>query len=59
MAIHSPDVDLGRLSTGFSMQPTGIVGDPARASAERGKELFEIRIRAAIAQMRSQMAAAP
>ena len=56
MAVHPNGVDLSRLGTRFSLQPTGIVGDPARASAARGKELLEIRIRAAVAQVRAQMA---
>ena len=55
MAVHPNGVDLSRLGTRFSLQPTGIVGDPARASAARGKELLEIRIRAAVAQIRAQM----
>jgi creatinine amidohydrolase/Fe(II)-dependent formamide hydrolase-like protein len=37
------------------MQATGIVGDPARASAERGKGLLDMRIRAALAQIRTGM----
>ena len=57
MAVHPRGVDLGRLA-GLKLrtQTTGIVGDPARASAERGKELLEMRIRAAVAQIRAGMA---
>jgi creatinine amidohydrolase/Fe(II)-dependent formamide hydrolase-like protein len=57
MAINPRGVDLGRLA-GLKMriQATGIVGDPARASAERGKQLLDLRIRAAVDQIRSQMA---
>jgi creatinine amidohydrolase len=58
MAVYPRGVDLSRLSgLGLSVQTTGIVGDPVRASAERGKELLEIRVRAAIAQIQSQIAA--
>ena len=58
MAVNPRGVDLGRL-TGLklTLQETGIVGDPARATAERGKELLELRIRAAVAQIRAAMAA--
>jgi creatinine amidohydrolase/Fe(II)-dependent formamide hydrolase-like protein len=57
MAVHPHGVDLSRLAgLGLSMQMTGIIGDPARASAERGKEVLELRIRAAVQQIRSQMA---
>lgn len=57
MALNPRGVDLGRLAgLKLSMQATGIVGDPARASAERGKELLEMRIRAAVAQIRTAMA---
>lgn len=58
MAVHPRGVDLGRLAgLKLSMQATGIVGDPARASAERGKELLEMRIRAAVQHIRAAMAA--
>jgi creatinine amidohydrolase/Fe(II)-dependent formamide hydrolase-like protein len=57
MAVNPRGVDLGRLAgLRLSRQPTGIVGDPARASAERGRELLELRIRAAVQQIRSAMA---
>jgi creatinine amidohydrolase/Fe(II)-dependent formamide hydrolase-like protein len=57
MATHPQGVDLKRLGDlPFTLQPTGIVGNPATASAERGKELLAIRIRAAVRQIRSQMA---
>jgi creatinine amidohydrolase len=57
MAVNPRGVDLGRLAgLRLSRQSTGIVGDPARASAERGNELREMRIRAAVQQIRSDMA---
>jgi creatinine amidohydrolase len=57
MAVNPRGVDLGRLAgLRLSRQSTGIVGDPARASAERGNELLEMRIRAAVQQIRSDMA---
>jgi creatinine amidohydrolase/Fe(II)-dependent formamide hydrolase-like protein len=58
MAVNPRGVDLGRLpGRRLSLQATGIVGDPSRASAERGKELLEMRIHAAVEQIRSNMAA--
>jgi creatinine amidohydrolase len=58
MAVNPRGVDLGRLAgLRLSMQQTGVIGDPARASAERGRELLELRIRAAVQQIRSAMAA--
>jgi creatinine amidohydrolase/Fe(II)-dependent formamide hydrolase-like protein len=58
MATHPRGVDLKRLGDlPFTLQPTGIIGDPAKSSAERGKELLEIKIQAAVQQIRSQMPA--
>ena len=57
MAVNPRGVDLGRLpGRRLSLQATGIVGDPSRASAERGKELLEMRIHAAVQQIRANMA---
>ena len=57
MAVNPRGVDLGRLAgLKLTMQATGIVGDPARASAERGKELLEMRVRAVVQQIRSATA---
>jgi creatinine amidohydrolase/Fe(II)-dependent formamide hydrolase-like protein len=56
MAVNPRGVDLGRLAgLKLTLQSTGIVGDPARASAERGKELLDMRINAAVAQIRAAM----
>ena len=56
MSVHPHGVDIGRFG-GLSMQSTGVIGDPSRATADRGKELLEIRIRAAVQQIRAQIAA--
>jgi creatinine amidohydrolase len=57
MAVNPRGVDLGRLAgLKLTLQQTGIVGDPARASAERGKALLEMRIRAAVEQIRAATA---
>jgi creatinine amidohydrolase len=53
MAVH-PARSRGQL---FNLRETGVRGDPATASAERGRQLLAIKIRAAVAQIRAQMAA--
>jgi creatinine amidohydrolase/Fe(II)-dependent formamide hydrolase-like protein len=58
MAVRPQGVDLARLrDQPFTLQATGVIGDPAKASAERGRELLDIRIRAAVEQIRARMAA--
>ena len=53
LAIHPQGVDLSRLATlPRNPEPTGHSGDPMRASAEYGKDLLDIRINAAIRQIR-------
>lgn len=56
MAVHPQGVDLKRLrDQPLTLQPNGIVGNPTSASPERGKQLLEIRIAAAVQQIRSRM----
>ena len=53
MAIHPTGVDLTRLAkVPFRAEPTGIDGDPLRASAERGKALLDLKVKAAVRQIR-------
>jgi len=57
MAVHPEGVDLARSRTQpLSLQPTGVRGDPATASADRGRQLLAIRIRAAVEQIRARTA---
>jgi creatinine amidohydrolase len=57
MAIDPAGVDLTRLNgLPFRAEPTGIDGDPRRASAERGRALLELKVQAAVRQIK---AAAP
>lgn len=52
MAVHPSGVDLTRLAgLPFRAEPTGIDGDPRRASPERGKALLELKVRAAVRQI--------
>jgi creatinine amidohydrolase/Fe(II)-dependent formamide hydrolase-like protein len=58
MAVHPEGVDLARSrAQPFTLQPTGVRGDPATASAERGRQLLAIRIHAAVEQIRARTAA--
>jgi creatinine amidohydrolase/Fe(II)-dependent formamide hydrolase-like protein len=57
MAVHPEGVDLARArEQPVSLQPTGVRGDPGTASAERGRQLLAIRIRAAVEQIRARLA---
>jgi creatinine amidohydrolase len=52
MAIHPAGVDLTRFANLlFRAEPTGVDGDPRRASAERGKALLELKVKAAVRQI--------
>jgi creatinine amidohydrolase/Fe(II)-dependent formamide hydrolase-like protein len=54
MAVHPSGVDLARLAdVPFRSEPTGVDGDPLRASAERGKALLGFKLQAAVRQIRS------
>ena len=54
MAVHPAGVDLARLAAvPLRSEPTGVDGDPRRASAERGKALLELKLQAAVRQIRS------
>jgi creatinine amidohydrolase len=53
MAIHPAGVDLTRLAkVPFKAERTGFDGDPRRASAERGKALLDLKVKAAVRQIR-------
>jgi creatinine amidohydrolase/Fe(II)-dependent formamide hydrolase-like protein len=54
LAVHPQGVDLSRLAVlQANPQPAGHSGDPSRASAEYGEALLEIRINAAVRQIRA------
>jgi creatinine amidohydrolase len=56
LAVHPQGVDLSRLAAlPRNPEPTGHSGDPTHASAEYGKDLLEIRINAAIRQIRAAL----
>jgi len=56
LAVHPAGVDLSRLtSLPLLPEPTGHSGDPARASLAYGKALLDIRINAAVRQIRAAL----
>ena len=52
MAIRPQGVDLARMPL-FSPEPTGVSGNPARSTIERGRSLLNIKILAAIRQIKA------
>jgi creatinine amidohydrolase/Fe(II)-dependent formamide hydrolase-like protein len=53
MAVHPQGVDLTRLANlPFRAEPTGVDGDPRRASQGRGQALLEFKIKAAVRQIK-------
>ncbi len=56
LAVHPQGVDLAKLTTVPShSEPTGASGDPTRASAALGAALLDIRINAAIRQIKAAL----
>ena len=56
LAVHPQGVDFSRLAAlPRNPEPTGASGDPTRTSAARGRALLEIRIDAAIRQIRAAL----
>jgi creatinine amidohydrolase len=55
MAVRPQGVDLGRFADApFTLESNGASGDPMRASAERGRALIDIRIQAAVRQIKAR-----
>lgn len=55
MAVHPAGVDLGRFASApFTLEPNGVSGDPLKASAERGRALLDIKVKAAVRQIGQQ-----
>jgi len=60
MSVRPQAVDLARYRQSvFLLQSSGVSGDPSLATAELGASLFEMRIQAATAEIRSVLAAPP
>ena len=54
MAVHPDGVDLSRVpGVSLVLEPSGVSGDPRRASAEWGSALIDIKVQAALRQIRS------
>jgi creatinine amidohydrolase len=57
MAAHPEGVDLQRYAdTPYTVEPTGASGNPMKASAERGRALLNIKIFAAVRQIKALVA---
>lgn len=59
MAVFPEGVRMDRLAPdgGKFTEPTGVAGDPTRASAERGQVLLRLKVEAALAQIRREFEA--
>ena len=54
MAVHPEGVDLGRFADApFTLESNGVSGDPMRASVERGRALIDIKVQAAVRQIKA------
>jgi creatinine amidohydrolase/Fe(II)-dependent formamide hydrolase-like protein len=54
MAVHPAGVDLARFADlPLRLESTGVDGDPRRASAERGQALLDLKVQAAVRQIRA------
>jgi creatinine amidohydrolase len=54
MAVDPAGVDLSRFASApFTLESNGVSGDPLRATAERGRALMEIKVDAAVRQIRA------
>ena len=57
MAVDPGGVDLGRFANSpFTLEPNGVSGDPTKATVERGRALIDIKVAAAVRQIRAQAA---
>lgn len=58
MAVYPAGVDIARYTDApFTMEPNGVSGDPRKASAERGRALLDIKVKAAVRQIKALAAA--
>ena len=52
MSVHPAGVDLSRLPL-FAAEPTGVSGNPAKATVERGRSLLNIKLFGAVRQIKA------
>ena len=57
MAVYPAGVRSDRIAWGggFFTENTGVIGDPTKASAERGKVMLELKVEAALRQIRAEL----
>jgi creatinine amidohydrolase len=52
--VHPEGVDVRRYADApYTVEPTGVSGDPTKASVERGRKLLNIKVSAAIQQIKA------
>ena len=57
MAIHPKGVNPARFAlAGSKAEPSGVAGNPAQSSADLGRELFDMRVAAAVARIKREIA---
>jgi creatinine amidohydrolase len=57
MAVHPTGVDLARFANApFTLESNGVSGDPMRASVDRGRALMDLKIAAAVRQIKARAA---
>jgi creatinine amidohydrolase len=55
MAVHPAGVDLARFAHApFTLESNGVSGDPMRASVDRGRALMDLKIAAAVRQIKAR-----
>ncbi|MBV9078351.1 MAG: creatininase family protein [Methylobacteriaceae bacterium] len=57
LVVHPNGVKIDRFRDRPPLAETGSDGDPTRASAERGRELLDIKVKAAVAEIRAALGA--
>ena len=57
MAVHPEGVRPDRMAPGggFHTEITGVIGDPTKASAERGETMLRLKVEAALRQIRTEL----
>ena len=56
LAIYPDGVDLSRFASApFTLESNGVSGDPMKASAERGRALLDLKVKAAVRQIKARV----
>jgi creatinine amidohydrolase/Fe(II)-dependent formamide hydrolase-like protein len=55
MAVHPDGVRVDRIAPGGDPKQTGVYGDPTDSTAEKGAALLQLKVDAAVRQIRRQL----